>query len=163
MWRDLQIQSIFLILLLLENIVGWVLFTLSTTCFIEAVLGRDVEHQNTHIVLFKSAGELMQIGRLSAQLALGLEIVDWYRDATSVPYGHFLIDLSPRTHDLLRYCTNTGSIPSKFFLSWTGWNSHNFYTMDTQNLSTLQIFQSFFQKCKSLFLQSCPKEFIRNV
>ena len=33
--------------------------------------------------------------------------------------------------------------------------------MNTQNLSTLQVFQSFSHKCKSLFLQSCPKEFIR--
>ena len=27
-----------------------------------------------------------------------------------------LIDLSPRTDDRLRYCTNTGSIPSKFYI-----------------------------------------------
>ena len=33
--------------------------------------------------------------------------------------------------------------------------------MNTQNLSTLQVFQSLFRKCKSHFLQSCPKEFIR--
>ena len=33
--------------------------------------------------------------------------------------------------------------------------------MNTQNLSTLQVFQSFSHKCKSLFLQSCPKEFIQ--
>ena len=29
---------------------------------------------------------------------------------------HFLIDLSPRTDDRLRYCTNTRSIPSKFYI-----------------------------------------------
>ena len=33
--------------------------------------------------------------------------------------------------------------------------------MNTQNLSTLQVFQSLSRKCKSRFLQSCPKEFIR--
>ena len=33
--------------------------------------------------------------------------------------------------------------------------------MNTQNCSTLQLFQSFSHKCKSLFLQSCPKELIR--
>ena len=33
--------------------------------------------------------------------------------------------------------------------------------MDTQNLSTLQVFQSSSHKCKNLFLQSCPKEFIQ--
>ena len=33
--------------------------------------------------------------------------------------------------------------------------------MNTQNLSTLQVFQSLSRKCKSHFLQSCPKKFIR--
>ena len=33
--------------------------------------------------------------------------------------------------------------------------------METQTLSTLQVFQSLSRKCKSHFLQSCPKEFIR--
>ena len=39
-----------------------------------------------------------------------------YRDATSVAFGHLLIDLSPRTDDRLRYCTNSGSVPSKFYI-----------------------------------------------
>ena len=47
-------------------------------------------------------------------MGLGSELVDWYRDATSVSFGHLLIDLSPRTDDRLRYCTNSGSVPSKF-------------------------------------------------
>ena len=34
----------------------------------------------------------------------------------SVPFGHLLIDLSPRTDDRLRYCTKSGSVPSKFYL-----------------------------------------------
>ena len=58
----------------------------------------------------------MQVTTLSTQLGLGSELVDWYRDATSVPFGPLLIDLSPRTHDRIRYCTNTGSIPSKFYI-----------------------------------------------
>ena len=33
--------------------------------------------------------------------------------------------------------------------------------MNTQNLPTLQVFQLLSRKCKSHFLQSCPKEFIR--
>ena len=56
----------------------------------------------------------MQVTTLSTQLGLGSELVDWYRDATSVPFGHLLIDLSPRTDNRLRYCTNSGSVPSKF-------------------------------------------------
>ena len=84
--------------------------------FLQSKLGRDVEIQNTHIVLFKSPRDVMQVTTLSTQLALGSKLADWYRDATSVPSGHLLIDLSPRTDDRLRYCTNTGSIPSKFYI-----------------------------------------------
>ena len=58
----------------------------------------------------------MQVSTLSAHLGLGSELVDWYQDATSVPYDHSLIDLSPRTDDRLRYCTNTGCVPSKFYI-----------------------------------------------
>ena len=81
--------------------------------FHQSKLGRDVELQNTHIVLFKSPRDVMQVTTLSTQLGLGSELVDWYRDVTSVPFGHLLIDLLPRTDDRLRYCTNTGSIPSE--------------------------------------------------
>ena len=84
--------------------------------FQQSKLGRDVELQNTHIVLFKSPRDVMQVTTLSTQLGLGSELVDWYRDATSVPFGHLLIDLSPRTDDRLRYCTNTGSSPWKFYI-----------------------------------------------
>ena len=58
----------------------------------------------------------MQVTTLSTQLGLGSELVDWYRDGTSVPFGHLLIDLSRRTDNRLRYCTNTGSLPSKFYI-----------------------------------------------
>ena len=74
----------------------------------------DLELQNTYIVLFKSPRDVMQVTTLSTQLGLGSELIDWYRDATSVPFGHLLIDLSPRTDDRLRYCANSGSVPSKF-------------------------------------------------
>ena len=84
--------------------------------FHQSKLGRDVELQNTQIVLFKSPRDVMQVTTLSTQLGLGSELVDWYQDATSVPFGRLLIDLSPRTDDRLRYCTNTGSVPSKFYI-----------------------------------------------
>ena len=72
--------------------------------FHKSKLGRDVELQNTHIVLFKSPREVMQVTTPGTQLGLGSEIVDWYRDATFVPLGHLLIDLSPRrTDESLRY------------------------------------------------------------
>ena len=84
--------------------------------FHQSKLGRDVEVQNTHIILFKSPREVLQVTTLSTQLGQGSEPVDWYRDAASVPFGHLLIDLSPRTDDRLRFCTNTGSSLSKFYI-----------------------------------------------
>ena len=84
--------------------------------FRQSKLGRDVELQNIHIVHFKSPRDAMQVTTLSTKLGLGSEQVDWYRDATSVPFGHLLIDLLPWTDDRLRYCTNSGSVPSKLFI-----------------------------------------------
>ena len=84
--------------------------------FQQSRLVRDVELQKTHIVLFTSSRDVMQVTTLGAQSGLGSELVDWYRDATSVPFGHLWIDLSPRTDDRLRYCINSGSVPSKFYV-----------------------------------------------
>ena len=84
--------------------------------FHQSKLGRDVVLQNTHAVLFKSPRDVMQVTTIGAQLGLGSELVDWYRDAKSVPFGHLLIDLSPRTDDGFRYCTNSGFVPSKFYI-----------------------------------------------
>ena len=61
--------------------------------FHQIKLGRDVESQNTHNVPFKSPRDVTQITNLSTQLGLGSELVNWYGDATSVPFGHLLIDL----------------------------------------------------------------------
>ena len=60
-----------------------------------------------------------QVATLSVQLGLGSALVDWYRDATSVPFGHLLIDLSPRRDDRLRYCTSSGNIPSKIYVPYS--------------------------------------------
>ena len=84
--------------------------------FHQSKLGRDVELQNTHIVLFKSPRDVHQIATLSVKLGHRSALVEWYRDKTSVPLGHLLIDLSPRTEDRLSYCTNSGNIPSKFYV-----------------------------------------------
>ena len=84
--------------------------------FHQSKLGRDVELQNAHVVLFKSPRDVLQVTTLGAQLGLVSELVDRYRDATSVPFGHLLSDLSPRTDDRLRYCTNSGSVLSKYFI-----------------------------------------------
>ena len=57
-------------------------------------LGRDIELQNTHIVLFKSPRGGMQTKNLNQQLGLGSQLKKWYTKATSIPYGHLLIDLT---------------------------------------------------------------------
>ena len=96
----------------------------------------------------------------SAQLGLGSEIVDLYRDARSVTYSHLLIDFSPRTDDVLCYCTHSGSFQSfshipdrfKFLISLDD---------NKQNLSTPQLLVFFSHKSKDFFFQPCPKEFIR--
>ena len=70
--------------------------------FHQSKLGRGVELRNTHIVLVKSPRDVLQINTLSQQLGLGSQLKAWYQDATSVPYGHLLIDLTPKTVDSLR-------------------------------------------------------------
>ena len=46
--------------------------------FYQSKLARDDALQNTHIVLFKSPRDVMQVITLSTQLGLGLELVHWY-------------------------------------------------------------------------------------
>ena len=79
-------------------------------------MGRDVELWSTHIVLFQSPRGVSQINTLSQQLGLGSKLKEWYQDATSVPYGHILLDLTPKTFDSLSYCSISGSVPTKFNL-----------------------------------------------
>ena len=77
--------------------------------FHQSRLGRDIELQITHTVFFKSPRDVLQINTLS-------QLKDWYTTATSVPYGHLFIDLTPKTVDSLRYCTNSGSTFYFFYL-----------------------------------------------
>lgn len=79
-------------------------------------LGRDIELQNTHIVLFKSPRDVNQISKFGQQLGFGSQFLNWYTDATSKPYGHLFVDLSPNVPDELRFCTDCGTFPSKFYL-----------------------------------------------
>ena len=128
--------------------------------FPQTKLGRDVELQNTHSILLKSPRDVMQVTTLGAQLGLGSELVDWYRDATSVPFGHLLIDLSPRIDDRLPYCTNSGSVPSKFYIPE---RLKQLRTLDDEHTKSVlpPSVRLASRKCKNHFLQSCSKEFIR--
>ena len=75
-----------------------------------------------------------QVATLSVQLGLGSALVDWYRDATSVPFGHLLIDLSPQTDNRLRYCTKSGNVPSKFYVPD---NLNHLKHLDDENTKSL--------------------------
>ena len=46
--------------------------------FHQSRLGRDVELQNSHIVLLKSPRGVMQVPTFSTQLGLRSELADWY-------------------------------------------------------------------------------------
>ena len=127
--------------------------------FHQSKLGRDVEVQNTHIVLFKLSRDVLQINTLSQQLGLGSQLKEWYQDATSVPYGHLLIDLTSKTVVTLRYCSNNGSVPTKFIYQLE--HRQNFLTMITQYVSILPIFQNFSQRLRKQFILNCPKDFIQ--
>ena len=84
--------------------------------FHQSKQGRDVALQNTHIVFFKSPRDVHQVATLSVQLRFGSALVDSYRHATSVPFGHLLTDLSPPTDDHSRYCTNSRNNPPKVYV-----------------------------------------------
>ena len=124
------------------------------------LVARDVELQNTHIVLLKSPRDVHQVATLSVQLRLRSALVDWYRDATTVPFGHLLIDLSPRTDDRLRYCTNSANIPSKFHVLD---NLKHLKYLDDEHTKSLYSpsIPVLSLACKIQFLKTCSKEFIR--
>ena len=93
----------------------------------------------------------MQVTTLSAQLGLGSELVDWYRDATSVPFGHLLIDLSPWTDDRLSFCTNSGSVPWKFCIPERFKHLRTLDDKHTKSLYSPSVPIAFLQMQKSLF------------
>ena len=113
--------------------------------FHQSKLRRDGELQNTHIDVFKSPWDVHQTATLGAQLGLGSTLVDWYRGPTPVSFGLLLIDFSPRTDDCLRYCTNSGKIPSKFYVP--------------DNLKYLKHLDD--ERTKSLYAPSIPTFFPR--
>ena len=60
--------------------------------FQQSKLAGDVELQNTDIAHFKFPRDVMKVSTLSSNSAVELELVDWFGNATSVAYGHLLID-----------------------------------------------------------------------
>ena len=93
---------------------GFSIICIKHNLFHQSKLGRDVELQNLHIVLFKSLRDVHQVATSSVQLErLSLTGIGMQRLCLLV-IG-CLICLS-RTDDRLRYCTNSGNNPSKFYV-----------------------------------------------
>ena len=80
-------------------------------------MGRDIE--NTHVFLLNAPRGFLQNNTLSQQLGLGSQLKDWYTKATSIPCGHLLIDLNTKAVDSLRFCKNSVSFETMFFLPKT--------------------------------------------
>ena len=115
--------------------------------FHQSKLRRDVELQNTQIVLFKSPRDVLQINTLCQQLGLGSQMKEWYQDATSTPYGHLLIDLTPKTVDSLRYCTTVFQFHQGFIYQQE--QKETFWMLSIQYASILPILQIFSQNFKN--------------
>ena len=98
----------------------------------------------------------MQVSSLSAQLGLGSDLDNWYRDATSVSWGHLLIDLSPRTDDRLRNFTDTGLILSKFCIPG-GLKHLNSSDNEHGNIIYASCFPIVFHKLEKSFPSVLPK------
>ena len=54
-------------------------FYIKHNLFHQSKLGRDFEFQNTHLVLFESPRDMIQISTFSSDLGHGPELIGWYR------------------------------------------------------------------------------------
>ena len=78
---------------------------------------RTIDLNTTHIILFKSPRDVQQVEVLGKQLNLTVFLKNCYQKATERSFGHLLIDLSPKTSDFLRYCSNIVEPgPSVFYI-----------------------------------------------
>ena len=141
------IEKQLLILLTVEEIVNWELFTLSGTCFIKANLGETLSSR-TH-TLFSS--NLTVTWCKSARL-----VHSWVSDwswvvgiETQLLYPTVIYWMACRLEQTNDHVTvQTADQFPEGFVSPTPWNSHNFWTKNTQKVSTVQLFQSFSRKSK---------------
>ena len=154
--KRFAIQMHLLVMLLVADIVDWLQFTLSTTCFIEANLG-EMLSSRTRTLFFSS---------LPVMWFKSVRLVHNWNSDQSLLTGIGTQHLFPTVVYWLtcRHAQTIGYVivqtPDPFpqsFISGTGWNSQYLWKMNTQNHSVLQVFQSFSHKCKTLFFQSCRK------
>ena len=101
---------------------------------------------------------MLPVRTLSTQLGIRPELFGWSRNVICVPHCHLLYNMSPRTFDRLRYCTNTGPISSNIFILDRFNYSKSSDDEHTQKFSTLQVFQSLLH-LKNFFVEACKKNF----
>ena len=78
---------------------------------------RTIDLNTTNIILFISPRDTQQITFIGRQLNNSQFLKESYELATNEPFGHLLIDLDPKTSDVLRYCSNiVPPGPSIFYL-----------------------------------------------
>ena len=85
--------------------------------FQQSKWSRTIDLNTTHIILFKSPRDVQQIGLIGRQLNNTQFLKETYELATKQPFDHLLIDLDPKTSDVLRYYSNiVPPGPSIFYL-----------------------------------------------
>ena len=72
---------------------------------------RNIRMNTMYDVFFSNPRDTQQFARVASQVEYGSgrtqDLVDAYKDATSQPHGHFLIDFHPDTPIALRYRSRT--------------------------------------------------------
>ena len=85
--------------------------------FHQSKWSRTIDLNTTHIILFKSLRDIQQIEYLGKQLNCLQLIKEAYKLATAEPFGHFIIDLDPKTSQGLRFASHIiGPNPSIFYI-----------------------------------------------
>ena len=125
--------------------------------FHKSPIGRDVELQLTHIVLFQSPRDINQIERLGQQLGKQKFLPLCYKDATSKPFGFLMIDLSPKTLDRFDFVQIWSQ---QFSIYPVKRPALQRLTMTTQQVITLQHFKSLSLADRLDMLNRCEDNFI---
>ena len=148
--RQLTSEKRFLILVLLEDIVYWILNTIVAICFIKAILVETLSNKTRSVFSWN-----LPVMRTS----LGL-VHNWDSDQTFLA-GIETQFLFPTVLFWLTPLLQKPWIYSLEFLIPDGLK--HLETLDNEHTKSFyfQVIQSFPLKCESFFLQSCPIEFSR--
>ena len=85
--------------------------------FHQSKWSRNIDLNTTNIILFKSLRDIQQIEYLGKKLNCLQLIKEAYKLATAEPFGHFIIDLDPKTSQGLRFASHIiGPNPSIFYI-----------------------------------------------